>query len=152
MEGKTFEGNATWNHLSQTPSYQTWSGYAFESLCLKHIPQIKKALDIAGIYALSSSFFHQGTSIEKGTQIDLLIDRKDGVVNLFEIKFHTDPYIVTKAYADHLQQKRSIFRHATKSKKQLFYVLIAANGIIKNAHSDAIFSQVLTLDDLFVAV
>ena len=33
-----------WQRLSQTSVYKSWSGYAFESLCLKHIPQIKKAL------------------------------------------------------------------------------------------------------------
>ncbi len=32
-------------HLSQTQLYKSWSGYAFESLCLKHLVQLNKALD-----------------------------------------------------------------------------------------------------------
>lgn len=152
IEGKSYEGKAIWNHLSQTQAYKTWSGYAFESLCLKHIPQIKKALDIAGIYSLSSSFYHKGTEELPGTQIDLLIDRNDGAINLFEIKFYVDPFTVTKTYTDTLRQKRVIFKTVTKTKKQIFYVLIAAQGVVPNAHSQAIFPQILTLDDLFRAV
>lgn len=152
IEGKTYEGTDVWNHLSQTQTYKSWSGYAFESLCLKHIPQIKKALDIAGIYSLSSSFYHKGTDTQEGTQIDLLIDRNDGAINLFEIKFYMDPFIVTKAYANTLRNKRSIFKRLTKTKKQIFYVLIAAQGVVTNAHSTSIFSQTLTLDDLFINV
>ena len=149
IEGQEHEGPTIWNHLSQTQTYKTWSGYAFESLCLKHIPQIKKSLDIAGIYSLSSSFYYKGSTDLPGTQIDLLIDRNDGAINLFEIKFYADPFIVTKAYSDTLRQKRSIFKAVTKTKKQIFYVLIAANGVTPNAHSQSIFTQVLTIDDLF---
>jgi AAA+ ATPase superfamily predicted ATPase len=150
IESKNHEGNNIWNHLSQSATYKSWSGYAFESLCLKHIPQIKKALDIAGIYSLSSSFYHKGTTEQQGTQIDLLIDRNDNVINLIEIKFYADPFILTKAYANALRQKRSIFKTLSKTKKQIFYVLIAAQGILPNAHSDAILAQILTLDDLFI--
>ncbi|MFK7981556.1 MAG: ATP-binding protein [Saprospiraceae bacterium] len=150
IEGKAYEGKDVWNHLSQTQTYKTWSGYAFESLCLKHVAQLKKALDIAGIYSLSSSFYHKGTATHSGTQIDLLIDRNDGAINLFEIKFYADPFIVTKSYADSMRQKRSIFKAITKTNKQIFYVLIAAQGVTPNVYSNAIFSQTLTLDDLFV--
>lgn len=150
IEGKPYEGEDVWNHLSQTQTYKIWSGYAFESLCLKHIPQIKKALDIAGIYSISSSFYHKGTVTESGMQIDLLIDRNDGTINLFEIKFYAEPYTVTKAYADALRQKRSVFKAITKTAKQIFYVLIAAQGTIPNAYSRSILANTLTLNDLFI--
>ena len=152
IEGKPYEGADVWNHLSQTQTYKVWSGYAFESLCLKHIPQLKKALDIAGIYSLSSSFYHKGTPDNSGTQIDLLIDRNDDAINLFEIKFYADPFIVTKAYANTLRKKRSIFKAVTKTTKQIFFVLIAAQGLLANAHSRSIFANILTLDDLFKEV
>jgi len=150
MEGQEYEGKSIWNHLSQTQLYQTWSGYAFENICLKHIPQIKKALDIAGIYSLSSSFYHKGNTKQDGTQIDLLIDRKDGVINLFEIKFYNEIFSVSKTLADQLQQKRSIFKAITKTKKQLFIVLLTTFGIKHNNHSMGLIEQVLTLDDLFL--
>lgn len=59
---------------------------------------------------------------------------------------------MTKSYATNLRQKQSIFKSITKTKKQIFYVLIAAQGIVENAHSQAVFSQVLGLDDLFVGL
>jgi len=36
--------------VHSTPAWQAWSGYAFENLCLKHVPQIKQALGIGGVW------------------------------------------------------------------------------------------------------
>ncbi len=150
IEGQEHEGKDIWNHLSQTQLYKTWSGYAFENICLKHIPQIKKALDIAGIYSLSSSFYHKGNEKEEGAQIDLLIDRKDGVINLFEIKFYNEDFVINKANADNLMQKRRVFKTVTKTNKQLFFVLITTFGLKTNGHSMNLIAQTLTLNDLFL--
>ena len=150
IEGKEYEGKDIWNHLSQTQLYNTWSGYAFENICLKHIPQIKKALNIAGIYSLSSSFYHKGNKDDEGAQIDLLIDRKDGVINLFEIKFYNEPFTLTKDYAEKLMKKQRVFKSVSQTRKQLFFVLISAFGIVPNSHSMNLISQTLTLDDLFL--
>jgi len=149
MEGQAYEGKEIWNHLSQTQLYKTWSGYAFENICLKHIPQIKKALDIAGIYSLSSSFYHKGSQKEDGAQIDLLIDRKDGVINLFEIKFYNDVFAINKSYAENMRQKRSVFKNVTQTNKQLFFVLISIFGLTPNSYSMELIAQSLTLDALF---
>ena len=35
-----------WKELSNTPTVRSWSGVAFERVCLEHIPQIKTALGI----------------------------------------------------------------------------------------------------------
>ncbi|MFK7936837.1 MAG: ATP-binding protein [Saprospiraceae bacterium] len=149
IEGKDYEGEDIWHQLSQTQNFVSWSGYAFESICLKHIPRIKKALDFAGINSLSSSFYHQGNDELPGAQIDLLIDRNDGVINLFEIKFYRDPFVLSKDYAAQLRRKRTIFSKITRTNKQIFFVLIAAQGVLENTYSSEIFTQVLTLDDLF---
>jgi len=149
IEGQEFEGEDVWHHLSQTQLYKTWSGYAFENICLKHIPQIKKALDIAGIYSLSSSFYHKGTAEQEGTQIDLLIDRKDQVINLIEIKFYNEAYTITKGYAENLRKKRRIFKAVTKTNKQLFFVMLTTFGLNSNEYSMDLIGQTLVLDDLF---
>lgn len=149
IEGKAYEGMNIWHHLSQTQLYKTWSGYAFENICLKHIPQIKNALGISGIYSLSSSFYHAGNKVQKGAQIDLLIDRKDQVINLFEIKFYNDNFTITKAYAENLKSKQQVFKTVTKTNKQLFFILITTFGLTNNEYSMDLISQVLTKDDLF---
>ena len=151
IEGKEQEGTDIWQHLSQTQNYKSWSGYAFENICLKHIPSIKKALGISGIYALSSTYYKKGTAEESGLQIDLLIDRKDQTINLFEIKFYNEPFIMTKGYAETLRNKMGIFRHATKTRKQLFWVFLSTYGLNENAHSQSIIAKSLTMDDLFDA-
>jgi hypothetical protein len=152
IEGNQYEGKDTWHHLSQTQPYKTWSGYAFESICLKHIPQIKKALGISGIHSVSSTFYHKGTSDTESTQIDLLIDRKDRAINLVEIKFYNEPFAITKSYAENLRNKQSVFKAVTNTTKQLFTTFISTFGLKNNQHSLGLVAQSLTLDDLFVEI
>ena len=149
IENNLYEGNNTWHHLSQTQQYKMWSGYTFESICLKHLPQIKKALSIGGVYAISSSFFKKGSITKKGIQIDLLLDRKDQVINLFEIKFHEKKIIMTKAYAKILEEKKEVFQNATKTNKLLLWVFIAPFGLQQNQHSLNVVYNVLDLEALF---
>ena len=149
IETRQNQGDDIWKHLSQTQSFKSWCGYAFESICLKHIAQIKKALGISGIYAHASIFYQKGQSSQNGIQIDLLIDRNDNTINLFEIKFYAEPYIFTKSQADFLRNKRSLFRHYTQSRKQLFLGFISTYGIIENEHSIGLIDNVIDLDTLF---
>ena len=152
IEKNTLEGAQTWHHISQTQAYKIWSGYAFESLCIKHLIQIKKSLGIAGVYSTSSSFLKKGTTNEKGTQVDLLLDRKDGVINLFEMKFYNKEFVISKSYAQTLKDKMDIFETTTNSKKQLFWTLVTTFGLKQNEHSLGLVDSVLTLDDLFIEV
>ena len=152
MENKKKEGAGTWKHFSQTQAYKSWSGYAFESICLKHILQIKKALSIGGVYSLSSTFYKKGTNTEQGTQIDLVLDRNDHVINLFEIKFSIEVFSLTKSYSDTLRQKTSVFRHSTKTRKHLSWVMITTFGLQPNQHSLGLVDNDLTMDALFEEV
>jgi uncharacterized protein len=105
IENNRHQGNNTWQFLSQKPAYKSWSGYAFEGLCLKHIHQIKQALSINGIFSTASSYFQKSTPQSSGVQIDMILDRNDHTINLFEIKFYNQPFTLTKEYADDLRQK-----------------------------------------------
>lgn len=138
-----------WQRLSQTQHYKSWSGYAYENICLKHIDQIKEALRIGGVYSTSSSFYKKGTSNEKGAQIDLLIDRNDQIINLFEIKFYKEEMLLSKTDAAQLRAKKTVFQRTTNTKKHLFLSLITTFGLTPNTHSIGLIDQVLTLDDLF---
>ena len=149
VENNLNEAAGTWQRLSQTQAYKTWSGYAFESLCFKHLSAIRQALSIGGIYSVASTFYKKGTDTEPGAQIDLLIDRNDQIISIFEIKFNTEIFALTKAYAETLTQKISIFKTTTKTNKQIFLTLISAFGLKHNQHSLGLIQQVLTLEDLF---
>ncbi|MEM8523156.1 MAG: ATP-binding protein [Bacteroidota bacterium] len=149
IENKAHEEEHIWQKLSQTPFYKTWSGYAYESICLKHIPQIKKAIGIEGIYSESSSFYRKASQEYSGAQIDLVIDRADHVVNLFEIKFYNEEYALNKEEAEKLRKRMSVFRQSTKTKKQLFYMMLTTFGLKQNQHSLGLIVKDLKLDDLF---
>lgn len=139
----------SWHSLSQTQTFKTWSGYAFENICFQHIDNIKSALGIAGVHTNQYSFVAKQTEENEGTQIDLLIDRQDNIISLCEVKFYNGELVLTKSEADNLRRKKSIFRHVTGTKKQIFIVLISTFGLLKNKHSIGLIDNSLDSDALF---
>ena len=61
-------------------------------ICLRHISQIKRGLQIGNVESSQSAWAVTGDDEQEGTQIDLLIERKDNVVNMCEMKFYSDEY------------------------------------------------------------
>jgi uncharacterized protein len=138
-----------WLAQSQTPAFRTWCGYAFENLCLKHIGQIKRALGIAGVYTEASAFSFKGNADEQGFQIDLVLDRKDQCIHLFEFKFHNVEFIIDKAYATQLRERRAAFKRLTKTNKHIFISFLTNYGVKTNEHSIGLVDHNLDMDVLF---
>ena len=149
IENHRIQEDNIWQHLSQTQTWKSWSGYAFESICLKHLGQLKKALGISGIYAEASSYFHKGTQTEQGIQIDLVLDRKDHTINLFEMKFYTDKWRLNKSEATELREKVNLFKLLSKTKKQVFLTLVTTFGIKTNEYSLGLIDNDIDMDVLF---
>ncbi len=149
IEKNKNEGSDVWQHFSQTQTAKIWAGYAYENLCLRHLPQIKKALGISGVYATSSTFLQRANEEEPGAQIDLLLDRNDRVVNLFEIKFYNSEISLTEADARSLRRQMQVFQTATRTRKHLMLTMITTFGLKHNMHSLGLVEKVLTLEDLF---
>jgi len=120
----------SWQSLSQLQTWKSWSGYAFENICLQHIYKIKTALGISGVFTRQSSFQAKGNDQEEGTQIDLLIDRQDNTISLCEIKFYNDEVVLDKLDAANLRKKRRVFKKVTKTKKQVFICRITTYCLI----------------------
>ncbi len=146
IEGQVLQKSNNWLNLLDSQAYKSWSGFAFENICLRHVQQIKKTLGIAGVYTEASAFYKKSTDAEEGAQIDLVLDRKDRIINLFEIKFYGDAFHFGTAEMAALRHKSGVFMHSTNTKKYLDWVLITTFGI-KN---QGMLDHVLTLDDLFV--
>ena len=91
----------------------------------------------------------RGSIEDKAAQVDLLIDRRDQVINLCECKFSLDTFTITKAYAEQLRSKLHVFKSATKTKKSVFLTMITTYGIKKNSHSDMLVTNALSMDVLF---
>lgn len=140
-------GPGTWHKLSQSKSYESWSGFSFETVCLKHVDQIKSALKISAIYSENSSWIYK--SSDGGTQIDLLIDRADNIINLCEMKFSKNQFAINKKYAEELKNKESTFRNVTKTRKNIFITMITTYGLRENSYSLEIVEQDLKMGVLF---
>lgn len=49
----------SWESLIKKPAWNTWAGYAFESICYKHIDVIKKVLRLDHISTFCSNWQYQ---------------------------------------------------------------------------------------------
>lgn len=146
IKANKFNDDNFWVNTINTPQHNSWAGYSFEMLCLNHIKQIKTALGISGVQTSASSWID--TTTENGAQIDLIIDRKDQIINLCEMKFSTDEYEITKHYDTILRQKKSIFMSKTKTRKAIHTTMVTTFGLKQNIYRNSIQSEV-TLADLF---
>ena len=123
-----------------------WEGVAFERVCMWHEREIKAALGIAGV-ATNVCAWRSDRKCG-GAQIDLLIDRKDGVINVCEMKFVTGEFSIGAKYARELENKLSVLREESNTDKSLHLTMITASGVKRNEYSYLVHSQV-HLDDLF---
>ena len=129
-------------------SVEAWEGFSYELICLLHLEQIKKKLGIHIIATETSSWRSLGDENRKGTQIDLVIERSDRIINLCEIKFSKEPYVITKDYEMKLRERMAIFREATGTRKSIVTTMITTYGVLRGIHSGVVQSEV-TMDDLF---
>lgn len=133
----------SWTTLFNSRSYLSWSGLAFEAVCLKHISQIKKALGIGGVSANSSSWRNAKA------QIDLVIDRSDNCINLCEMKFSVSEFTISKDYKDSLLNKKSEFYKELTSRKNVFVTMVTTFGVKINPNSSDSMDNQVTMDALF---
>ncbi len=137
---------SSWLNYIDTPSYYAWEGTAFELVCLMHVSEIKGALGISGVETSEYSF--RSKSHNPGAQIDLVIERKDGVINLCEMKHTIAPFAIDRNYAANLENKKEAFIAETKTKSAVRLTMICSSGMRKNEFS-GIVRNVVTLEDLF---
>ncbi len=149
IDNQRFQGKEIWQHLSQTQSWKSWSGYAFESICLKHLAQIKKALGISGIYSEASGYTHKSKEEESGLQIDLVLDRNDQTINLFEMKFYNAEWVLSKSDASELRERTSLFKRLTKTQKHIFLSVVSTYGVKVNEHSLGLIDNNFDMNILF---
>lgn len=139
-----------WSNQTDTGVINTWHGLAFERVCLLHVKQMKQKLGISGVLTQVNAWHCQKDEDKGifGSQIDLLIVRKDGVINLCEMKYSQMEYTVTKKDDDSMRRKMNDFREVTKTKYAIYPTLVTTFGVVENAYAYNLQS-VITMDDLF---
>jgi hypothetical protein len=139
-----------WSTHLDSSAHLAWSGLAFERLCFQHKKQIAATLGISGVYTAWYAW-SAAPDTEKGypgMQVDLVIDRADGVVNLCEAKFSSKPYAITPGYLEELRLRQGRYREEVAPKKSVHITMITASGVVNNPQRQSINSFV-ELDDLF---
>ncbi len=86
-----------------------------------------------------------------GAQIDMVIDRNDKSINIYEIKFNENPFLITKKYAQEVRMKMTAFNYFTKNKKTLFCTFMTSGGLVENPERATLVQSSLGLDVLFQA-
>ena len=135
-----------WTNLLEDGGRRAWSGYAFELLCLRHLPQIKQKLGISGIS--TDVFSWRSKASRPGAQVDLLISRRDGVINLCEMKYSLHPITLTAKDDQDLQNKRMAFYAETGTRKAVHITMVTTYGVTEKGYRASVQSQVV-LDDLY---
>lgn len=162
MKDKSNVGKNYWLQKIGTPEYAAWSGYSFETVCLHHIEQIVNALGISGTFYSPCSWSYRPSEailndadadedLKSGGQIDLLIDRNDKTISVCEMKYASGEYEITKAYANHVEQRLRTFRKVTSTKKSFSIVYVTPFGLYNNMYARKVNKQI-TADDLFSKV
>ena len=136
-----------WQQNQVSQSVTSWRGFAFENVCFNHMKQIKAALGISGVSTKHSAWSKRSDDTS-GTQIDLIIERKDNIVNLCEIKFYGNDFVQTKESHRNLLNKQALLEKEISPKMIIHNTLITTYGLKYNEYSGD-FDNVITLESLF---
>ncbi|QEC72486.1 hypothetical protein FSB73_13190 [Arachidicoccus ginsenosidivorans] len=147
MQGVRAPGH--WSEISRASKYLSWQGYAFENICIRHIDLIKKALGISGIGTFNGSWFKPGSASTEGSQIDLLISRGDLAINVIEVKFSNEEYVINKRYAKSLENKIASLRAEISPRMTVFLNFITTFGVKENQYKDMLVDAAFKMDILF---
>ena len=140
-----------WTKNFKSQSIRSWSGFAFERVCLQHIGQIKKAIGIAAVSTTEHMWRfvpEKGEKGIKGAQIDLLIDRDDNVISVCEMKWASEEFVIQKADNADIKNKVSALERETGTKKAIHVTMVTTYGVKHNMYYDEIQSEVV-MDQLF---
>lgn len=148
VEGRNSMNPDFWMLHQNSPSIISWRGFAFEEVCLSHIRQIKSALGISGVSSEQSAWSLKGDDDREGTQIDLLISRRDNIVNLCEMKFYAEEFTVSKSYERTLVHRQIALSEMISRRTVIHPVLITTYGLTYNEYSGS-FVHTVTMEDLF---
>ena len=135
-----------WSNHIGTPEVNTWLGLCFERLCMAHVPQIKLAMHLDRIATKCYSW--RKKTLPKA-QIDMILERADNIINIFEMKYSESEYTLDKEEDGKLRNRVDAFRKETGVKKALWPTLITTYGLTKGVHSST-FVTTMTMDDLFL--
>ena len=88
------------------------------------------------------------TSGNRAVQIDLLIRRTDGIINICECKFSSGEFSIDKGLAEDLRERIAAFTRENKVRQACHITMITTYGIKQGKYSNMVQSEVI-LDEFF---
>jgi len=143
---------AFWRKGLHSSQQEAWYGLTFEKVCLLHVWEIIYAL---GLQVMRIEYYSWkkvgkmvGNKREQGAQIDLIIDRADGVIDICEMKYSDKMYTLDRAERDKIERRISAFSEEMQCEKAIQAVLVTTKGLSEGIYSSE-FHGVVTMDQLF---
>lgn len=114
--------------------------------------ELIEALGIGSVHVEAHGWSFRGDgTYPGGVQIDLVLDRADNVINICEMEYSANEFVIDKEYAARLGRRLAAFVGVTNTRKAVHLTFVTANGLFRNQYSSRVQSEV-TLDDLFCEV
>ena len=135
----------SWSRYRNTAAYNAWAGLSFELVCLNNSNMLLRGLGISGVESRLCAWTSDHHN--PGAQIDLLIDRADGVVSVCEMKYAQGPYTLSAADARSLRNKLAAFEAEGKTKKALHLTLVTLHGATHNAYYNELVQREVCLSE-----
>lgn len=135
-----------WRNTLGSPMQNTWMGLSYERICMFHVQEILRALHLDTIHTEYYSF--RSKEAKPQVQIDLIIDRSDGHIDIIEVKYSKSVYSMPLEESIKIAHRRDVFENESKTKKGTQCVLITTFGCTRNENSD-VCQKFIQLDDLF---
>ncbi len=147
VKGNDSQDPYYWSDNQFSQSVISWRGFAFEDFCFRQAEAIKRALGISGVSTEISAWAFAGNDSADGSQTDLLIKRKDNIVNLCEMKFYSEEYAVDKTAYKKMLKRIDDLKEQLPARFKIHPTLVTTFGLKYNEYSGT-FQRVLTLEDL----
>ena len=113
---------------------------------MQHTAQIRKKLGIPGVVTYLAAW--RSKKSDPAVQVDLLIDRNDGIINLCEMKYAAGEFVIDKKQDEKLRNKKLAFTAETKTSKSVHITMVTTYGVKRNEYWGNIQSEI-TMNDLF---
>lgn len=133
-----------WNPMQHAELYRRWSTYAFENVCMVHLEQIRQYMGIAGIETRLVSL------VQDPMRLDLLLDRADGILQLFRCYFFADTHTLSPQECAELKRIGETLPDLLRKPRKIRLVSISTYGLAEG--DPAIDTAQLGIECLFEAL
>ena len=127
VKGTSLTSTNHWSSIANSPAVASWMGNTFEMLCTMHTHQMQQALGFSAVASDFSAWRATKDDNKRGAQVDLVIDRRDDIINLCEMKFSREQYEITLEQENNLINKIERFKQENKTRKAIHLTLVTVS-------------------------